>query len=209
MRYLRYIVSLGLVVVVILCSYLMLKLTLPYFSFEYDVDFLLTKQAVLHLDIWRWSFYLHISTSLFVLLFAVFQFVKPFQVRFPQWHRWLGKVYVFLVLFISAPSGLVMGFYANGGIWAKVSFVSASLLWWLFTYMAYRKIKNRNIKGHIAFIVRSYALTLSAISLRTYVLVLPHFFILHAKEMYVLVAWLSWVPNLLLAEILIKAKTFR
>ena len=190
--------------------FLMLKITLPYFTFRYDVDFLLTKQNVLHIDIWRAAFYIHISTSLFVLLTGIFQFIKPVIINRVGIHRVLGKIYVGLVLFVSAPSGLVMAFYANGGVFSKASFAIISVLWWAFTFMAYREIRNGNVASHLAWMYRSYALTLSAITLRTYVLVFPHFFHLHAKEMYTLVAWLSWIPNLLIAELLIrKQKIYR
>ncbi len=53
---------------------------------------------------------------------------------------------------------------------------------------------------------RSYALTLSALSFRLLVLILPPFVQLAGAEMYTLIAWLSWVPNLLIAEILIGFK---
>jgi hypothetical protein len=187
----------------------MMKITLPYFSFKYDIAFLLTKQAILYKDIWRWSFYIHIGTSIFVLFFGVFQFIKPILIKYPNFHRTLGKAYIIIVLVFSAPSGLVMAFYANGGVWAKTSFVIISVLWWLFTYMAYVKIRNKNIQSHIAFMLRSYALTLSAITLRTYVVFLPAFIHLHAKEMYTLVAWLSWIPNIIIAEVLIRKKIFK
>jgi hypothetical protein len=195
-----------LVAVVLFCGYLMLQITWPYFSFDYEIGFLLTKQAILHLTSWRWAFYLHISTSLVVLVLGVFQFLKPMLVRFPQTHRIFGKIYVLFILFFSAPSGLIMAFYANGGIWTKISFVIISVLWWLFTLVAFLKIKKGNVKSHLDFMTRSYALTLSAITLRTLVVVLPHFFILHSREMYILVSWLSWVPNLIVAEILIRSK---
>lgn len=183
---------------------LMLKITVPYFSFDYGVDFLLTKQNVLHITAWRIAFYTHISSSLFVLLIGIFQFVKQFILRYARLHRVLGKIYVALVLFVSAPSGFVMAMYANGGIAAKVSFGTISVLWWYFTFVAYRKIRKGELRSHLAFMYRSYALTLSAITLRTYVLFLPFFIHLHAKEMYTLVSYLSWVPNLVIAELLIR-----
>ncbi|MCW3085376.1 MAG: hypothetical protein JWP12_2742 [Bacteroidetes bacterium] len=188
---------------------LMLKLTLPYFSFRYDVDFLLTKQSVLHVTVWRLAFYTHISSSLFVLLFGAFQFSKKLMFRFSKVHRLLGKIYVCLVLFVSAPSGLIMAFYANGGIAAKTSFAIISVLWWYFTFTAYRQILKRNFNKHLAYMFRSYALTLSAITLRTYVLLLPYFIHLHGVQMYTLVAWLSWVPNLIIAEFWIRRTSLR
>lgn len=184
-------------------------ITFPYFSMRYDIGFLLTKQAILHKDIWRYAFYTHISTSLLVLLFGLIQFSRKMLIGYKNIHRTLGKVYILLVLFFSAPSGLIMAFYANGGFWPKVSFALTSVLWWWFSYKAFIEVKNGNYTSHMHYMVRSYAMTLSAISLRLYVLFLPIFIQLHAKDMYTLVAWLSWVPNLILAEFLLRKRFFK
>lgn len=189
-------------------SFEMFTIVYPYFTFRYDIDFLLTKQTILHVDIWRIAFYAHISSSLFVLLFGIFQFVKPILIKYSKVHHLLGKVYIILVLFISAPSGLIMAFYANGGIWAKISFVIVSILWWYFTFIAYRSVVKKDFYKHLINMYRSYALTLSAITLRTYVFFLPGFMNLHGKEMYVFMSWLSWIPNLLIVEILIRRSNF-
>jgi Predicted membrane protein (DUF2306) len=185
-------------------TFLMFKIIYPYFSFSYDVGFLLTKQTVLHIGIWRIAFYTHISSSLLVLLFGLFQFAKPIIKGYPKIHRLLGKMYIVLILFICAPSGLIMAFYANGGIWAKISFVIISLLWWYYTFIAYKYAIKRDFKSHLANMYRSYALTLSAITLRTYIFILPFISNLHGKEMYVFVSWVSWIPNLIIVEILIR-----
>lgn len=205
---LKYIIAILASFLILLGFYVMLNITYPYFSFKTDIDFLLTKQSILHVKIWRLSFYLHISSSLLVLLFGWLQFVKVIIEKTPKFHRLLGKIYLLLVLILCAPSGLIMGIYANGGLWSKLSFVIISVLWWSFTFAAYLQIRKGNIEKHIHYMVRSYALTLSALTLRLYVLVLPHYFILPAKEMYTLVAWLSWIPNLILAEIIIGLKLF-
>ena len=203
------IASVGFVSILLVFSWLMLKLTLPYFSFKYDVSFLLTKQSILHITSWRWAFYIHISTSLIVLFTGIFQFVKQVLIRYPNTHRLLGKIYIVTVLVFSAPSGLIMAFYANGGLWAKISFAMVSILWWLFSFVGYQKIKHRQITQHIDFMVRSYALTLSAITLRLYVIFIPQIIHLHSNEMYTLIAWLSWVPNLLLAEVIVRSQIFQ
>jgi hypothetical protein len=188
--------------------YVMFTIICPYFSFRYDIDFLLTKQLILHIVSWRIAFYTHISSSLFVLFFGIFQFIKPLLLKQPKVHRLIGKAYILLVLFISAPSGLIMAFYANGGTWAKISFILVSLLWWYYTFAAYQTAVKGNFKSHKANMYRSYALTLSAITLRTYVFLLPGFMNLHGKEMYILVSWLSWIPNLFVAELLIRRAKF-
>jgi uncharacterized membrane protein len=181
----------------------MLKATIPYFTFEYDVDFLLTKQNILHFSHWRYAFYLHISFCLFILPLGAIQFIKIKSLKWKKVHKILGKIYVTLVLFICAPSGLIMALHANGGIAAKISFTITAILWWYFTIIAYFKIRERNWYAHQAYMIRSYALTLSAITLRLYVLFLPKFIPLQGAIMYVTVAWLSWIPNLIFAEFII------
>jgi hypothetical protein len=185
-------------------SVLMLQLTLPYFSFRTDVDFLLTKQGIIHIKIWRWAFYTHISTSLVVLVSGAFQFVRPLMLHKRQLHRNLGKLYVVLVLFFSGPSGLIMGYYGNGGVPAEISFMIQAMLWIIFTYLAYYYIRKKNLRLHTRFMIMSYALTLAAITLRSYAFLLPHFTNLQGKEAYIFLAWSSWVPNLIVAEILIR-----
>lgn len=187
-------------------AYLMVHITWPYFSFETDIGFLLKKQSVLYLDIWMLSFYVHISTSLVILVIGCFQFSAFIRNNYVKYHRLLGKLYVLLVLFCAAPSGLVMAVYANGGFWAKLSFVLISTGWWIFTFMGYTTIKQGNTESHRKWMIRSYALTLSALTLRFYVYISPLFIHLPARDMYVLVAWLSWVPNLIIAEWIIRSK---
>lgn len=184
----------------------MVKLTIPYFSFETDVDFLLTKQSILYNKIWLYSFYIHIGSSPFVLASGAIQFNNYFLKNHKALHRTVGKGYVALVLLISAPSGLIMAFYANGGILAKSSFLIISILWWYFTWKSFIEIKQKNISAHQAFMIRSYALTLSAITLRIYTFTLPQFVHIRGMEMYILVSWISWLPNLALAEWIIRRR---
>ena len=81
----------------------------------------------------------------FLLLNAVIQFVKPIRLRFIKLHRLVGKTYVFLTLAIAAPSGLVMGYYANGGFYSQLSFCLLSILWFYFTLQAILSIKNKKV----------------------------------------------------------------
>ena len=185
---------------------LMFLITLPYLSFKLNVDFLLTKQNIIHIKFWRYAFYAHILTSTFVLLAGAFQFWDYFLKNFKKLHRFIGKTYVFLVLLVSGPGALVMSLYANGDVTSKTSFVLPSLLWILFTALAFYYALKKDFIKHRKFMIRSYALTLSAITLRAYALILPNFIHLSAKEEYALIAWCSWAINLLLAEILIRNK---
>jgi hypothetical protein len=195
--------SVSWILLVLYCSSLMLLITLPYLSFKLNVDFLLTKQSIIHIRHWRYAFYLHILTSVFVMLAGATQFWNYFLRNYRQWHRRVGKLYVFVILFISGPAALIMSIYANGTTVAKSSFVILSLLWIFFTGIAFRFALHKSFVQHRNFMIRSYALTLSAITLRLYALILPHFVHMNGKDEYSLIAWASWTLNLLAAEIII------
>lgn len=191
------------VIAILFFSALMLRITLPYLSFRIDVDFLATKQSIIHIAPWRYAFYIHVCSSIFVLLAGIIQFIPQIAYKYKKLHRAIGMLYIVIVVLLSGPSGFIMGIYANGGLYAKISFVLLSILWIAFTAIAYMKALQRNIETHKAFMVRSYALTLSAIALRTYAYFIPMFVHMNGRDEYVLIAWLSWVPNLLIAELLV------
>lgn len=190
--------------------WLMLRLTLEYIPAQSDVSFLMIKQTEVNTHTeYLYFFYAHVYTSIFVL-FSEFiaVFVKP-KAAFRNLHRFFGKIYVILLLLIAAPSGIYMGFYANGGILAKISFVILGILWWFTTYKAYLEIRNKNVINHKKWMYRSYALAVSAITLRLWKVFLVYFFQPNPMDIYEVIAWLGWVPNLILTEILIKTKMIK
>jgi hypothetical protein len=195
--------SLLWIAAILYCTLLMVWITLPYLSFRLNVDFLITKQRIIHLKHWRYAFYAHILTSAFVLLAGAVQFWPYFLAHFKSWHRRIGKMYVFIIIFISGPTGLIMSFYANGDWKAKSSFIILSTLWLLFTGLSFYYAVDKDFVEHRKFMIRSYALTLSAITLRLYALVLPHFVFLEGRKEYAVLAWSSWTINLLVAETII------
>jgi hypothetical protein len=183
--------------------YLMFQLSVPYTSFQKNIDFLATKQNVYHIDYWRYAFYAHVFTSILVLPAGFTQFNKWFFKN--SWHRKLGMLYLLTVLFISAPTGFLMGLHANGGLAAKTSFVLLSTLWFVTTLLAIISAKRRQFIDHGEWMLYSYALTLSAISFRLIALGFDLLDIhVRPQEVYVTTAWLSWVPNIIIAHMMIK-----
>ncbi len=176
----------------------------PYFRFEHAAHFLGTKtDAVLAKPQFQWAFYVHISSSWVVIFVGLWQFFPALLRRWPVLHRVLGKIYVGAILLLAAPSGWVLGLYANGGLSSRVSFILQSTVWWVLTWMAWREISHRRYLPHVEMMLRSYAVTLAAMSLRTESFVMHYFFETKPIETYLTVVWLSWVGNLLLVETLI------
>ena len=192
---------------VLYASYLLLLLSLPYLALKPNIEFLLTKQFVYHIDIWRWAFYVHVFSSVFVIVSGLFQFNKWTIKRYPKVHKITGYIYVGGLLLISGPGALVMSLYANGGLWPQLSFTLLSVLWISFTLYALILVYKKRYVDHGKWLLRSYALTLSAVSLRFYLMIFDFFDVpLGPVESYTIVAYASWIPNLIIAEILIRRK---
>lgn len=146
---------------------LMLEITLPYLALKDDVAFLKIKKTALSYSWWQLAFYLHVFSSILTLLAGFTQFSPFFIAQFQsKVHRYMGRGYILVVLLVAAPSGFVLGLMANGGVYAKLAFVLLSLLWWSTTAAAYHYARKKVWNLHAAFMLRSFALTLSAISLR-------------------------------------------
>ncbi len=187
----------------------MARITIEYIPYNTDVGFLRIKQDYIGIDHWRLAFFIHVYASMWVLFAGFTQFSKRLLRRNPRLHRTLGYIYVADVLLITGPAGLVMGFYANGGTWSRIAFVALAVLWIFFTAMALVKAKQKDFKAHRRYMIRSYALTLSALTLRAWKYAITNAYhidpswIFPPMDVYRIVAWLGWVGNLVFAEILI------
>lgn len=104
---------------------------------------------------------------------------------------------------ITGPAGLLMSFYANGGISSRIAFVLLSVLWIAFTAIALYKAVKKQFVAHRIFMIRSFALTLSAVTLRIWKVLLANFTEMPPMDRYRFIAWVGWTLNLLLAEFII------
>jgi hypothetical protein len=215
--------KIAIIFAIIASVWKMSDIALPYLQSPYptNIDFLQDKQAEVQLTHWLIAFYIHITTSAIALAMGLLQFSSSILQQFPRVHRLAGMIYVGSILLLAAPTGLVMGFYGEGGILAQIAFVCQALAWWGTTYMAYHHIRQHNIALHGAWIIRSYAVAMSAISLRgiSYLLywlrewngwVCPDTYaILCHPTSYIFIAWFSWIFNWLVAEVLIRMGILR
>ena len=182
----------------------MLKIMLPYFSLREDTAFLLIKEPYLENYLWKTAFFTHVFTSIFALAAGLFQFSPLLLRKYKRLHRFIGRWYVINILFVTGPSGLVLAFFANGGMSSRLGFTLLAALWMYFTWKAWQTIRRGETMLHRQFMVRSFALTLSAVSLRAWKWLLVLAFAPPPMEVYRWVTWLGFVPNLLVAELLIR-----
>lgn len=188
----------------------MAGITVNYIPYNTDVGFLRIKQQYISIDHWRIAFFIHVYSSIWALLAGFTQFSGKIKRNNPRLHRIMGYVYVTDILLITGPAGLLMGFYANGGPGSRIAFIMLAALWIFFTAMALIKAKQKDFKSHRQFMIRSYALTLSALTLRAWKYAINNSFELPPMDVYRVVAWAGWVINLGVAEFIIyriKTKT--
>jgi len=186
---------------------LMGQITLQYLPIRTDVAFLRIKQEYIHITPWRIAFFVHVFTSIFALAAGFTQFSGSILRRYKTIHRTIGKCYVVAILFVTGPASFIMALLANGGIPARIAFTCLSLLWIYSTAKAWQTARAKQFTLHRNWMYRSYALTLSAITLRTWKWLLIALFHLRPLDTYIIVSWMGFVPNLIVAEWIIRRRS--
>jgi hypothetical protein len=82
---------------------------------------------------------------------------------------------------------------------AGLGFGSLGVVWLYVTLQAYKSIRKRNVRGHQCMMVYSYSACCAAVTLRLWLPLLLGVLRLDFAIAYPIVAWLCWVPNLLVA----------
>jgi uncharacterized membrane protein len=149
--------------------------------------------------LWSTLFKVHIYLGGLALMIGWPQFIKNFRNKNLNFHRILGKVYLIAIL-LSGVAGLYIGYYAEGGWVAKLGFIGLAIAWLYTSIMAYSSIRKLEIDAHKRWMIRSYALTFAAVTLRIWLPLFQNGFGMEFVAAYVIIAWLCWVPNLLWAE---------
>lgn len=141
----------------------------------------------------------HIFASALALVLGPFQFSARLRATRPALHRGLGRMYLGVGVAIGGAAGLYMSVHAFGGPVAKLGFAGLALGWLYTGARAYAAARQRDFAAHRRWMIRNFALTFPAVTLRLY---LPWVFVfqLPFAPAYAAIAWLCWVPNLVVAE---------
>lgn len=157
-------------------------------------------------------FYLHIVSAGLALLIGGFQFSQRLRRAAPRVHRWIGRVYVPSAL-IGGATGLVMAFFSSVAFIGLFGFGTLAVLWMWTTSRGYRSIRAGKVAEHQAWMIRSYALTYAAPTLRLWLILLLAVQLpfgvdgaVVAANAYAPVPFLCWLPNLVVAEWIIRRK---
>lgn len=131
-----------------------------------------------------------------------FQFLAGPRRRRPSIHRSIGRVAVVGGI-LTGLSGLFVAAFAEGGTIGRVGFALLGVLTAMAGIVAWRRILAGDVDAHRAWMVRSFALLLAAVSLRLQVPVLLGIFDGDPTPVFAIVGWSSWLPNAVVAEWLV------
>ncbi|MBX3174051.1 MAG: DUF2306 domain-containing protein [Gemmatimonadaceae bacterium] len=154
-----------------------------------------------------WAIWFHMVFGAIALVAGALNFRHDLRRARPAVHRRIGEAYV-LASWIGAAAGLWLAMFAFGGLASRLGFSGLALATLVTTTMAFAAARRRDFPTHRAWMIRSYALMLAAVTLRLQLPVLASALQGFAPA-YVIVAWSCWVPNLIAAEWIVRATTRR
>ena len=161
--------------------------------------------------------FVHAFSGGLALLLGPFQFLDGFRKRRPSVHRWMGRLYLVSIL-LGGLSAFIIAPGMISGLVGEVGLMSLAVLWLWTGWNAYCSIRKGDVKSHREWMIRSFALTFAAVTLRLWLgtLIATQLPFLQTKyagdfdalfvEVYRVVMWLCWVPNLITAEMIIQRR---
>jgi uncharacterized membrane protein len=142
----------------------------------------------------------HMLIAPIALVLGPFQFFAGLRAKYPQAHRWSGRVYVTACV-VAGTGGLATSPYASGGPVAGLGFGILAVLWIGTTLGAWRAAVQRQFALHRLLMRFSYAMTFGAVTLR---LQIPLGFALGYPSYSAMSVWLaytSWIPNVIVVAL--------
>jgi hypothetical protein len=159
---------------------------------------------------------LHFITGGVILILGSIQLIEAIRVRYPVFHRWIGRIYVLSSL-LTAVGGLIF-IIAKGTIGGPVMNIGFSLYGLLMLMAAietYRHAVAGRIDKHRAWALRLYALAIGSWLYRMdygfWLQLTDGLGHLHNFEgpFDRVMSFFFYIPNLLVAEIFIRSRNFK
>lgn len=158
---------------------------------------------------------LHFATGAVILLLGSIQLIETIRVRYPEFHRWVGRVYLLSSL-LTAAGGLIFIMVKGtiGGLVMDTGFSLYGILMLISGAATYRYAVTGRITKHREWALRLYALTIGSWLYRMdygFWLQLTHG-LGHAHNFEGpfdrLMSFFFFSPNLLVAEVFIRSRRF-
>lgn len=146
----------------------------------------------------------HVACAASALLVGPLQVLPGIRRRVPTLHHWIGRTYV-LGCLLGGIAGLVLALGAATGPVSTAGFGLLAVAWFFATGAAWQLATQRRFEQHREWMTRSFSLTLSAVTLRIYLGLMHLAPFIAYEDAYRAISFLCWVPNLVLAELYVRA----
>ena len=202
--------TLNRVLTIVVCA-LILRVTAAivwvyrdYVPPNFESDFLAGREGYFF-NGYHWAFYSHIASGPVSLVVGLILLSDRFRVRFPGWHRILGRVQAVCVLLFLSPSGLWMAWHAESGWVAGLGFGTLAVLTGLSVAMGWKYAVQRQFVQHRRWMERCYVLLCSAVVLRIIggIGIVTN---VDSSLVYPASAWVSWLLPLGVCELVQRAQ---
>ena len=147
-------------------------------------------------------FVVHAFSGGLALLVGPLQFNRQILRSKRNFHRLLGKLYV-VSIWLTSLGALWSSLFFDVTLLSKVGFAILAVLWFGTTTMAYQRIRQRHIKAHQEWMLRSFALSFFFVTFSFWVPGLASTSLPEAVS-FPLAVFLSWGLNLLVVELWIR-----
>lgn len=161
------------------------------------------------------AFYLHIAFGGIAMLLSPIQLSSRIRRRRPVVHRAAGRV-VFVVIVVAALAGATLAPFSEAGRVGFAGFGLLAVAWLASAVAAAVTIRRGDREAHRRWATRTFALTYSAVTLRLWLGVLIPLHLAWGldgdqafERSYLIVPFLAWVPNLIVAEWLLRRPATR
>lgn len=145
---------------------------------------------------------IHAAGAATALLLAPVQMLPRLRAAVPAAHRWIGRLYIVCCL-TGGAAGVFLAIGSTAGPVATAGFGALALAWIGANVMGWRAARRRSFVAHRRWMIRSFALTFAAVTLRLYTMSLP-LLPFDFDDGYRAISFLCWVPNLIVAEFLVR-----
>jgi uncharacterized membrane protein len=171
-----------------------------YLTFDPEVYFPEQREPYLQHE---FALGVHVLSGIIVLLIGPLQFVRRLRHRFVSVHRFMGATYVASATALGV-TGLILAPTAYTGLVASAGFTVLDLAMLFTTWTAVRMIVAARYGEHRRWMIRSFSLIMAGVMLRLWTLIYDGLAAVGIVDFsfetaYAAIAWLCWVPNLMLA----------
>jgi hypothetical protein len=144
---------------------------------------------------------LHVSAGSLALTVGLLQIFLGLSGRTGKWHCVFGRVYLAAVLLGVCASCYLAATIPPGSPGYTLGLVGLGIAWFFTTLAGYRAVMRGNMAGHRAWMLRSFVVTFSFVTLRVIATIIAASGLMSYDDATSPAAWLCWVVPLTVVEI--------